>query len=67
MKKILKKIVILKCTLFLIEFIFNPITLSSQYAGGTSDGYSSSVNENIYHEFSAPVLIQPIKNFPIFI
>ncbi len=62
MKKILKKIVILKCTLFLIEFIFNPITLSSQYAGGTSDGYSSSVNENIYHEFSAPVLIQPIKN-----
>jgi len=62
MKKLLKKIVILKCTLFLIEFILNPITLSSQYVGGASDGYSSAINENIYHEFSAPVLIQPINN-----
>ncbi|HPI20378.1 MAG TPA: T9SS type A sorting domain-containing protein [Candidatus Kapabacteria bacterium] len=39
--------------------LFYSINAYAQYNGGDGDGYSSAVNESIYREFAAPLLIIP--------
>lgn len=41
------------------------INAYAQYSGGNGDGYSSAVNESIYREFAAPLLMMPVNNSTI--
>jgi len=44
---------------FIAIILFCSINIYAQYSGGNGDGYSSAVNEGIYREFAAPLLLMP--------